>query len=76
MAGKKAEIHIPVKLPWIFPGAPLKINGAPRNIQDNLTVMDTSGRTSGTGEATAGSRPEAPDLSRYPGYFQEISRVT
>ena len=26
---------IPVKLPWIFPGAPLKINGAPGNIQGN-----------------------------------------
>ena len=24
---------IPVKLPWIFPGAPLIFNGAPRNIQ-------------------------------------------
>ena len=30
---------IPVKLPWIFPGAPLKINGAPGNIQGNLTGM-------------------------------------
>ena len=25
------------KLPWIFPGAPLRINGAPGNIQGNLT---------------------------------------
>ena len=25
-----------VKLPWIFPGAPLTFNGAPGNIQDNL----------------------------------------
>ena len=30
---------IAVKLPWIFPGAPLKINGAPGNIQGNLTAM-------------------------------------
>ena len=30
-------LHMPVKLPWIFPGAPLKINGAPKNIQGNLT---------------------------------------
>ena len=28
---------IPVKLPWIFPGAPLNFNGAPGNIQGNLT---------------------------------------
>ena len=28
------------RLPWIFPGAPLKIYGAPRNIQGNL---DSSG---------------------------------
>ena len=28
---------IPVKLPWIFPGAPLKVNEAPGNIQGNLT---------------------------------------
>ena len=27
------------KLPWIFPGAPLEINGAPGNIQGNLTGM-------------------------------------
>ena len=27
---------IPVKLPWIFPGAPLNFNGAPGNIQGNL----------------------------------------
>ena len=25
-----------MKLPWIFPGAPLKVNGAPGNIQGNL----------------------------------------
>ena len=25
-----------VKLPWIFPGAPLKFNGAPGNIQGNI----------------------------------------
>ena len=30
---------IPVKLPWIFLGAPLTSNGAPRNIQGNLTGM-------------------------------------
>ena len=28
-----------VKLPWIFPGAPLKVNGAPGNIQGNLTAL-------------------------------------
>ena len=27
---------ITVKLPWIFPEAPLKFNGAPGNIQDNI----------------------------------------
>ena len=26
----------PIKLPWIFLGAPFKVNGAPRNIQGNL----------------------------------------
>ena len=31
--------HIPVKLPWLFPGAPLIFNGAPGNIQGNLTGM-------------------------------------
>ena len=30
---------IPVKLPWIFPGAPLKVNGVPGNIQGNVTGM-------------------------------------
>ena len=25
------------KVPWIFPGAPLKVNGAPGDIQDKLT---------------------------------------
>ena len=29
----------PVKLSWIFPGAPLKINGSPGNIQGDLTGM-------------------------------------
>ena len=29
----------PIELPWIFPGAPLKINGAPGNIQGNSTGM-------------------------------------
>ena len=33
------DISIPVKLPWIFPGAPLKFNGAPGKIQGNLTAM-------------------------------------
>ena len=28
---------IPVKLPWIFPGVPLNFDGAPGNIQGNLT---------------------------------------
>ena len=28
--------YIPVKLPWIFPGAPLNFNGDPGNIQGNL----------------------------------------
>ena len=27
------------RLPWIFPGAPLKFNGAPGNIQGNLTAL-------------------------------------
>ena len=27
------------RLPWIFPGAPLNFNGAPGNIQGNLTGM-------------------------------------
>ena len=31
----------PVKLPWIFPGAPLIFNGAPWNIQGNLPGMMT-----------------------------------
>ena len=30
---------IPVKLPWIFPGAPLTFNEAPGNVQGNLTGM-------------------------------------
>ena len=29
------------RLPWIFPGVPLKVNGAPGNIQDNLTGVIT-----------------------------------
>ena len=29
--------HKPVTLPWIFPGAPLIFNGAPRIIQNNLS---------------------------------------
>ena len=31
--------HIPVKLTWIFPGAPLIFNGAPGNIQGNKPGM-------------------------------------
>ena len=34
-------VPIPVKLPWIFPRAPLTFNGAPGNIQGNLTGMGT-----------------------------------
>ena len=34
-----AFTYIPVKLPWIFPGAPLKINRVPGNIQGHLTGM-------------------------------------
>ena len=33
------SLSLPVKLPWIFPGAPLKFNGAPGNIQCNWTGM-------------------------------------
>ena len=29
------------RTPWIFPRAPLKINGAPKNIQGNLTALLT-----------------------------------
>ena len=29
-------MHRTVKIPWIFPGAPLILNGAPGNIQGNL----------------------------------------
>ena len=32
-----ATYHILVKLPWIFLGAPFTFNGAPGNIQGNLT---------------------------------------
>ena len=32
--------NILVKLPRIFPEAPLKLNGAPGDIQDNLTSTD------------------------------------
>ena len=28
-----------VKLPWIFPGTPLKINGTPGNIQGKLSAL-------------------------------------
>ena len=27
------------RLPWIFPWTPLEFNGAPGNIQDNLTIV-------------------------------------
>ena len=37
--------NIPVKLPWIFPGAPLKINGASGNIQGNLTSIRSAHTT-------------------------------
>ena len=30
------------RLPWIFPGAPLKVNEAPRNIQGNLSALTHS----------------------------------
>ena len=30
---------LPVQLPWIFSGAPLKVNGASGNIQGNLTAI-------------------------------------
>ena len=29
-------VYISIKLPWSFPGVPLKFRGAPRNIQCNL----------------------------------------
>ena len=35
----KGTVSIPVKLPWIFLGGPLETNGAPGNIQGNLTGM-------------------------------------
>ena len=39
LIGELCSICKSVKLPWIFPRAPLKINGAPGNIQGNLTGM-------------------------------------
>ena len=33
-------------LPWIFPGAPLKVNGAPGNIQGNWTALSRNLRFS------------------------------
>ena len=33
---------IPVKLPWLFPGAPWNFNGAPANIQGNLDRYATT----------------------------------
>ena len=38
IGGGSYRVYLP-RLPWIFPGAPLKINGAPGNIQGNLTGM-------------------------------------
>ena len=35
--------YIPVTLPWIFPGAPFIFNGAPGNIQGNLTGVRLCG---------------------------------
>ena len=32
-------VSVPLKLPWIFPGAPLTFNRAPENIQGNLIGM-------------------------------------
>ena len=34
--------YIPVKLPWIFLGAPLNFNGTPGYTQGNLTGMEVS----------------------------------
>ena len=34
--GRKIDLS---RLPWIFPGVPLKINGASGNIQGNLTAL-------------------------------------
>ena len=34
-----ANDSIPIKLPWIFPGALFKSNGAPRNNQGNLPAL-------------------------------------
>ena len=39
------RVYIPVKLPCIFPGAPLKVSGAPGNFQGNLTGMDVAQST-------------------------------
>ena len=37
---KEQENIIPVKLPRIFLGAPMKVNGAPGNSQGNFTGME------------------------------------
>ena len=37
VVGSWPHLHPSKQLPWIFPGAPLKINGAPGNILGNLT---------------------------------------
>ena len=32
-------LHIHAKLPWMFPGAPLKVSRAPGNVQGSLTGL-------------------------------------
>ena len=46
LLAKRQDFCIPVKLPLIFPGARLKINGVPGNIQGNLTdkILDLTRR--------------------------------
>ena len=39
----KWDIEVPVQLPWIFPGAPLILQGNAGNIQSNLTGMQWKG---------------------------------
>ena len=40
LPAKDATYIRDLTLPWIFLGSPLKINGAPRNIQGNLTPLN------------------------------------
>ena len=62
---------IPVKLPWIFPGAPLKINGAPGNIRSNLTGMKcTQWTKQATGLDAWASRVKCP--ARFVSHLHEI----